>query len=274
MTHNTKFEKQEDHFMPIFWMYTGAFLFSIILLIFTHELGHYFAFRQQGYDAVRISITPFFGTTTSSQEIQTGDAVFIILGGTVFNLTVASCLAIILRRIKTPYLIPLKMYPIMAFLIEGMVILGGLFFDETITDFAMLIQLGWPPIWVGMLGFILIIIGGYLSYEIWALHGIHQGSSPKKLLLLNSQYVFYWLAGYLVSQMILPVQLRSVKEFLAICMVLQWLYLGFRILIAPSIFSRLIKKEMELLPKISLQSSMFSLILGSASWFLSFFVLN
>lgn len=274
MTHNTKFEKQDRHFMPAFWMYTGAFLFSTIFLILIHELGHYIAFRWQGYDAVRISITPFFGTTSSSQEIQTGDAIFIILGGTVFNLTVASLLAIILHRIKSPYFIPLKMYPIMTFLIEGMVILGGLFFDETITDFAMLIELGWSPIWVGMLGLMLIIVGGYLSYELWALQGIHQGCSRKKLLLLNSQYTLYWLAGYLVSQMLLPVELRSVKEFLAICMILHWIYLGIRILIAPSILSRFMKKEMGPIPKISLQSSMFSLILGSASWFLSFLVLN
>lgn len=274
MHKNSTKKQQDEQFIPTFLMYTGAFLFSIILLVFVHELGHFLAFRWKGYEEVIIRITPFFGTTTSSQNIQMGDAEFIILGGTLFNLLVASLLAIILRRIKTPFLIPLKMYPIMAFLIEGMVILGGLFFDQTITDFAMLLEIGWSRILIGILGLTIIFVGGYLSYEMWILLGFTRESPRKKLFWINSQYALYFLAGYLISQMILPIELRSVRELLAICMVLHWLYLGIRILFAPVILAVFELNKVEQFPKISLHSGVFSIILGFSSWVASILVLN
>ena len=273
--HNNSIKKQQDEqFLLTFLMYTGAFLFSIILIILIHELGHFLAFRWKGYQEVSIRITPFFGMTTTRQDFQIEDAVFIILGGTVFNLSMASVLATILRKVKSPYWAPLKIYSSMAFLIEGMVIIAGLFFDQTITDFAMLNEIGWSQIWIGLLGTIFILIGGYLSYKIWILYGIHRENSIKKLLWMNSQYVIYFLAGFLISQSLLPEELSSIKELLAICMVLHWLFLAIRILLAPRILSRLEMGKIRPVPEITHYSSTFNLILGVVSWAASFLVLN
>jgi membrane-associated protease RseP (regulator of RpoE activity) len=273
MNYDSENKFQDTSFKTVFLMYTGAFLFAIILLIFVHELGHYLAFRWKGYEAVSIRITPFFGATSTKQDIQKSDAAFIILGGTVFNLSTAAIFAIIFRKVKSPYLTPLKMYPTMAFLVEGMVIIGGLFFNQTITDFAMLIEMGWPQVWVGTLGLILILIGAYLNYKDWMLFDIYRKNAVRKLLWLNSQYILYSLAGYFVSQLLLPKELLSIKEFLAICMVLHWAYLGIRILLAPRIFHYL-NKTAAPFPKITQHASVIILILGCLSWIASFFILN
>ena len=154
---------------------------------------------------------------------------------------------------------------------EGIVIIGGLFFDEIVTDFAILMEVGWSAIWVSLLGFILILVGGCLSYEIWILHGIHRDSSRKFLFLFNSQYFMYPLVGVLICQILLPIELRSVKEFLAICMVLHWIYLGIRIYLAPRILPVLTNNSAQY-TNISIQSSIFSLFLGCGSWVFSFFI--
>ena len=274
MHNNSIKTQQEEQFLPTFLMYSGAFLFSIILIILIHELGHFLAFRWKGYEEVSIRITPFFGMTTTRQDFQIEDAVFIILGGTVFNLSLASFFAAFLRKVKSPYWAPLRMYSSMTFLIEGMVIIGGLFFDQTITDFAMLNEIGWSKIWIGLLGTILILIGGYLSYKVWMVYGVYQKDSTKKLFWMNSQYIIYFMVGFLVSQTLLPEELSSIKELLAICMVLHWLFLAIRIIIAPGVISRLEMGKEKLVPEISNYSSTFNLLLGVVSWVASFLVLN
>ncbi len=60
----------KGEFTLTFLTYTGAFLFSIILIILVHEVGHFLAFHWQGYDAVSIRINPFMGTTFCKQDIQ------------------------------------------------------------------------------------------------------------------------------------------------------------------------------------------------------------
>ncbi len=134
------------------------------------------------------------------------------------------------------------MYVAMAFLIEGMVIIGGLFFQETVTDFTWLIQLGWSPFLVGFLGIIFVGIGGYLSYEIWIFLGITPESPRILILLLNSPYILYFGLAYLISQMLLPSEISFMKHFLVISLVLHWSYLGLRIMLVPILMPRIQKR--------------------------------
>jgi hypothetical protein len=264
----------EGNFITPFLTYTGAFLLSIILIILIHEVGHFLALRWRGYDSISIRINPFMGTTSCQQDIQERDFIFIVLGGPIFDLSIATLLAIALRFTKSPNWIPVKMYSAMAFLIEGMVIIAGLFFQETITDFAWLISLGLTPIFVGCLGIFLIGFGGLLSYEIWILVGITPESSRKQLILLNGPFFLYGLLGVSMGMAILPIEANFVRKFLAVGMVLHWLYLGIRIILASSIVPRIRERMPGDIPKVAINTSKFSLILGCASWVLSFLVLN
>jgi hypothetical protein len=257
-----------------FWAYTGAFLTAIILLIFIHEAGHYLAYRWRGYDQVHIRINPFTGATIYSQEVDEVDAVFIILGGTVFNLTVASLTALALRSTRNPYWLPLQMYPPTAFLIEGVVILAGLFFQERVTDFAWLVEFGGSPVLVGSLGVVFTAIGGWLTYRVWYLVGIDAGTPYSQLILLNLPFLLYSLLGALIGFAFLQYEMAFLKKFLTATMMLNWLYVGVRIFLARVLLTRI--RTMELGDPLILTkgSSNFSITLGMASWVLSFMVLN
>lgn len=191
--------KFNRNFGQIIGIYAGALLFAVILLILVHEVGHYIAYVWKGYEDASIRITPFFGMISTNQTIQPEDFVFIVLGGTVFNLTLAFLVAMLCRSSKSAYAIPLRMYAVMAFLVEGVVILAGLFFEPTITDFSWLISFGWSLVWVAVLGLVFILIGGYLNYEIWILLGFHQNASLISLLILNSPFLLYFF-GWIFDQ--------------------------------------------------------------------------
>jgi hypothetical protein len=257
--------KSDNKFVWAFLLYTGAFLFSIITTILVHELGHFFAFQLQGYELINIRINPFMGTTSTSQNISPNDFKFIVLGGTIFDLSVAILTAAMLRFTKSPNWLPARMYPATAFLTEGMVIIAGLFFEETITDFAWLISLGWHPIIVGILGTLFITAGGYLTYEIWILIGIDLKNPRMKLWILNIPYLLYGLAGFLIGQAI-TIDLDFFKRFLATCAVLQWLFLVIRIMLYPTFAPIIQKRTINTKPRITLGSSLFSLVLGCVLW--------
>jgi hypothetical protein len=260
--------KSDDTFVQAFLLYTGAFLFSIIMTMLVHELGHFLAFHLRGYEFITIRINPFMGNTSTPQKIFPTDFEFIALGGTIFNLSVATLTAAMLRFTKSPYWLPARMYPATAFLTEGMVIITGLFFEETITDFAWLVSLGWHSIIVGTLGTLFIIAGGYLTYEIWILIGIDLKSPRKQLLILNIPYLIYILAGFLTGQAI-SIDLDFFKRFLAACAVLQWLFLGIRIMLYPTFAPYIQKRTIKTRPRIALGSSIFSFLLGCALWVVS-----
>jgi len=230
-----------------------------------HELGHFLAFQLRGYEFVTIRINPFMGATSTTPNLFPNDFEFIVLGGTIFNLTIATLVTSLLRFTKSPYWLPVKMYPATAFLTEGIVLIAGLFFEETITDFAWLISLGWHPIIVGILGFLFMLAGGYLTYEIWVLIGIDPNSPRMQLAILNIPYLFYGLAGFLIGQAI-SIDLDFFKRFLAACAVLQWLFLGIRILLYPAFAPFIQKRTFRTAPRMALGSSIFSFILGCASW--------
>jgi hypothetical protein len=256
------------------WAYTGAFLTAIILLIFVHEVSHYLAYRWKGYEEVSIRINPFSGTTITSQEVDEADAVFIILGGTVFNLAVASLTALALRSTRSPYWLPLQMYPPTAFLIEGMVILAGLFFQERVTDFAWLVEFGGSPVLVGTLGVVFSAIGGWLTYRVWYLLGIDAETPYRQLISLNLPFLLYSLLGALIGYAFLQYEMVFLKKFLTATMMLHWWYVGVRIFLAPVLLTRI--RTMELGDPLILTkgSSVFSITLGMVSWVLSFIVLN
>jgi len=244
------------------------------MIVLVHEFGHFLAFLWRGYDSISIRINPFMGTTSCAQEILGEDAVFIVLGGTVFNLTIAAICWFILHTTRSPYWIPLKLYSATSYLIEGMVILVGLFFQETVTDFSWLIELGWSPILVGLLGFIFIIIGGLLTYKIWIVSGINQKTSRRLILFLNGPFSVYCLVGLLIGQVILPIELSFFKKFMALSLVFHCLYMGLRIYFAPTLLPRIRNMMAMDIPAPTKNASRFSLILGSVAWVLSFMVLN
>lgn len=254
--------------------YTGAFLFSVILIIAIHEFGHYLAYLWRGYDSVQVMINPFMGATSSVNEIQQEDAVYIILAGTVVNLSVATILALLLQNRTNPSWIPLKMIPATAFLIEGMVIVAGFFIQERVTDFSMLISLGWSPVLVGILGVLILLLGGYLTYGVWLVVGIQPTSSQLELWLFNSGFILYTLAGFLLSEYMLPPEMVLIKRFLRVNFVFHWIYLGIRVYLAP-IFLPMMHHGIQVNSfRLTKRAGMLSIILGVTAWMSSFLLLN
>ena len=273
MIHNLNPRKSDDKFSHAFWTYTGAFLFAVIMIVLLHETGHYLAYRWRGYEA-SIRINPFMGTTTCQQDVQPQDFIYIILGGSVFDLSIAAMVAILLRFARSSTFILLKMYAAMAFLIEGMVLVAGLFFDETITDFSWLISLGYPPIFVGIIGVLLIVVGGFLNYGVWNMVGITPESPRMKILLLNSSFLVYGLVGFVMSLAIFPIELQFFRNFMAISTLLQWLYLSLRIVLNAVFMPRIQRRMRTKHPQMTVKFGRLSMFIGSTSWLISFMVLN
>jgi len=273
MIHYINHQKPNNKFAHAFWAYTGAFLFAVILIVLIHETGHYLAFRWRGYEA-SIRINPFMGTTSCQQEVQSQDLIYIVLGGPVFDLFIAAAVAILLRFVRNTKWILLKTYAAMAFLIEGMVLITGLFFDEVVTDFSWLISFGLHPVLVAALGILLIMIGGFLNYEVWNLVGITSETPRMQIFRLNSPFLIYSLIGFVIGFAILPIELKFFRYFLGLGMLLHSGYLVLRVVINPLImplFQR--RKRDEPLP-ITAELGKFSMVLGCTSWVVSFLILN
>jgi len=265
--------KTEFKFKDVFWTYTGAFMLSVIMIVLIHETGHYLAFRWRGYDAT-IRINPFMGVTSSQQNVQTQDFPYIVLGGPVFDLIIASFFAVLLRAKRNPYWIPMKMYAATAFLIEGMVLITGLFFQETVTDFSWLISKGLSPIFVGGLGIFLILIAGLLTYSVWEMIGVTATTNRWKVLLLNSSLFLYVLTGFMIGRAIALIAPSFVLRFLLIAMLFHWGYLALRVVLNPLIMSLIQRHQAEPPALVSAKLSRLSMALGGVSWVLSFLVLN
>ena len=273
MIHNKEFQKSNSKFSHVFWAYTGAFLFAVILIVLIHETGHYLAFRWHGYDA-SVRINPFMGKTSCQQEVQSQDLIYIFFSGPVFQLLIAAAVAILLRFARNTNWILLKMYAAMAFLVEGMVLINGLFFDEVVTDFSWLIYFGLHPMLVAALGILLIMIGGFLNYEVWNLVGITSETPRMQIFLLNSPFLIYGLVGFVMGFAILPIELKFFGYFLGLAVLLHSIYLALRVALNPFImplFQR--RKRDESLP-ITAKIGKFSMVLGCTSWIVSFLVLN
>ena len=273
MIHNKELQKSNSKFSHVFWAYTGAFLFAVILIVLIHETGHYLAFRWRGYEA-SVRINPFMGTTSCQQEIQPQDLIYIVLGGPVFDLSLAAAVAILLLFARNTNWILLKMYAAMAFLIEGMVLITGLFFDEVVTDFSWLISFGLHPVLVAALGILLIMIGGFLNYEVWNLVGITSETSRMQIFLLNSPFLLYSLVGFAMGFAILPSELKFFRYFLGLAVLLHSLYLALRVAINPFIMPLFQRRKLDKYLPITANLGKFSMVLGCTSWIVSFLVLN
>ncbi|NIS47710.1 MAG: hypothetical protein GWN61_17740 [candidate division Zixibacteria bacterium] len=273
MKNNSNPNKIESRFSHVFWTYTGTLLLAVTLVVLLHETGHYLAYRWRGY-AASVHINPFMGATSTRQTVQPEDFVYIILGGTVFNLSLASIAAILLRYAKNINWILIKMYATMAFLIEGMVLIAGLFFEETVTDFSWLISLGVHPVFVGILGVLLIVIGGLLNYGAWRSVGVTPQSPRWQILLLNTSFLVYVLAGFAIGMVISPIDIQFIRRFLFVAMLLHWLYLGLRVILNPYIMPRLQRRMQTGHLELTGNSGRLSMALGCASWVISFLILN
>ena len=257
-----------------FWTYTGSFLFALILIVIIHEFGHAIAYLMQGYTSISITINPFMGVTSTTETVQLSDAAFIALGGTIFNLSIALLLALILHFIKNPAWIPLKMYSAMAFLIEGMVMVAGVFFEEIVSDFQWMVSFGWSPVLVFILGLVILFIGSYLMYELWILLGIGQESTRSWILVFNSSFLLYFIIPAIITPILIPAEMDFISRFVIVLMILHWIWLGIRIILAPIILAKINPLLPKDIPPIDKVTCIFTLILGVLSWIASFVFWN
>ena len=225
--------------------YLGSLLVAVCLLIPIHEFGHAIAYAIKGYENITISINPFMGITSTSETIQMEDAFLIAAGGTIFDILIAILIAGIFWKFSSPYLLPLKMYPVMAFLIEGVVILAGFFFSDSYTDFAILIDLGFPVFVVGIISAVLILGGLFGMYQIWGLLGIQREDSFLKVLLVNIVYPLYFGVAYVVMGVLIGSFVGDIQILMLISLVI---HIGLLLLLT-SLHKVILPKFVKILPK-------------------------
>ncbi len=254
--------------------YFGSFLAAICLLIAIHEVGHALAFLISGYGNISITVNPFMGVTSTTDTVQVEDAFLIAAGGTIFDIIIALLIALILWKFSSNFLLPLKMYSVLAFLTEGVVIFAGFFFNETYTDFAILIELGLPAIIVGIISAVLLLIGGFGMYEIWRLLGIKSEDSFFKVILINAAYPLYFGTAFVIMGLILGSSIGNIKILLLIDFVTHLVLLIVLTLIKRPILSRIRKILPKNIKSVDTKICIYSLILGFALIGLSLSFLN
>lgn len=249
------------------WLvYIGLFLVAVLGIILVHEFGHYLAFRLRGYEMVTIRFNPFMGATSSPQEIQPEDMAWIVLGGTIFNLSVAGIAA--QRASKTGGILRglLRMYAAHAFLIEGTVVLAGFFVEETVTDFSWLMVLGVPPVLVACLGAGFVAVAGALLIRLWGDFG---GHTRVRQALLSATVVLYLLVGAVMASAIGSITPSFIRQFMVIENILLTGFLAGLIVLIPLVRSRMEDRPVEQKQPYSLRTGIFWILTGMAAWVLS-----
>lgn len=216
-----------------FWLYSTSFLSAIIMVITVHECGHALMLKIYGYGGITIRINPFMGVTSTTSIVHPSHILGVVLGGPVLDLICATLVSKILVNTRLPGWLILKTYGVQAFVIEGIVIVGGLFFSETLTDFSFLQLYGWPDFVIALIGVGIISVGMWLTYRLWGEFGFTDQSSRGRLVLFNSVLLVYHGLSFTVSNALIPESEAMIRRFMGIIFIVQFVYLGIRIALAP-----------------------------------------
>ena len=166
----------------------GAWAFTWCLSVTVHEIGHAIAYSIVKLPDIKIIVHPFdlSHTTTSLDKVPFGRP-FIDYMGPLFNLLCATVITLILWRKRSPFLVPLLMWPANAFLQEGVAVFIGIaeYFGGSYDDWGMVMRAGIPPIVVAIIGILFIVIGIAFLNMLMPLMNISPTDPFWKRLMIN-----------------------------------------------------------------------------------------
>jgi hypothetical protein len=177
-------------------IFLGSTFFAFCLLVLIHETGHALALLILGFPDISLVITPFYGITRSSGTITMDVAPFISVAGPVFDLIIASTILIIFWRKRSTNLLPLLIYGGTAFLTEGIVMLNTFFTSTILTDWDVILFVGFSPYLFTFLTVLVLLIGSFMIYLIWPLVGISNKDSFSKKFYINLGYFIFLLLSF------------------------------------------------------------------------------
>jgi len=197
-----------------FLIFTGGYFFAVCFIIPIHEIGHALSMVFLGVEGVKITFNPFNGNTTYDGTISDANMNLVLLGGFLFDITVATILIIISFLEKLKNILLLRFIGFVAYFIEGTVALGTLTTSIIITDWAGLVYLGLPSIFVLIIGIVLVVVASAILFTIWSLLDLSHESSFIKLILISMGFLIHNLFSFVIAIILLSTDDSDIGNFM------------------------------------------------------------
>ncbi|MFX1380284.1 MAG: hypothetical protein ACFFA4_14445 [Promethearchaeota archaeon] len=174
----------------------GAYIFSYCLGLTFHESGHAIALSIVGISDIKIYVHPFALSHCESGPITPEVMPFTGAMGPLFNVLCSFIVTLSVWHKRNPKLLPLLMCAGTAFMAEGVATFISLIELPLLTDWGILIIIGGaPPIIIGILGIIFIIIGSIFLLLLLPLENISNHHSFWKLISISLGFSLYFLTS-------------------------------------------------------------------------------
>ncbi len=172
----------------------SSFILAYCLQITIHEFGHYFAGLLVGAEGGKIILHPFLNSKVIFQSVPSVQSqVFIGMMGVITDMLFATTFAFLAWRKKNVFTLPLLMWGAIAFIGEGIGMLGNIAaLPYSFDDVGQLVLLDISPKPLIPLSIVFVIIGLIMMVLIMPISGI----SPKDLFLKKLVAFFCCLPLY------------------------------------------------------------------------------
>ncbi|MGB3703323.1 MAG: hypothetical protein WA997_18835 [Anaerolineales bacterium] len=163
----------------------SSFILAYCLQITVHELGHYFAGLLVGAEGGKIFLHPFLNSKVVFQSVPSVPSqVFIGMMGVVTDILLATTFAFLAWRKTNVFTLPLVMWGSIAFIGEGIGMLGNIAaLPYSFDDVGQLMLLDISPKPLIPLSIVFVIIGLIMMILIMPISGISPKDSFLKKLI-------------------------------------------------------------------------------------------
>jgi len=199
----------------------SSFVLAYCLQTVVHELGHYLAGLAAGAQGGRIHLHPFLNSKVTFTSVPSVSAqVAIGLMGVIADIVLATTFALVAWRRKSALTLPLMMWGAIAFIGEGIGMLGNIAaLPHSFDDVGQLMLLDISPKPLIPLCIAFVIVGLMLMVMAMPIAGISpRDSALKKLLAFFCGLPLYFAVAVLYLKALHPqeVDIRDVrmKQFL------------------------------------------------------------
>lgn len=191
---------------------TSSFILAYCLQITVHELGHYFAGWFTGAEGWRIILHPFLNSQVIFARVPSvSSQVFIGIMGVIMDLALAIPFALFAWRKKNAFHLPLLMWGAIAFIGEGIGMLGNIAaLPYSYDDVGQLMLIDISPTPLIPLSIIFIVSGLIMMILIMPLSGVSlEDSFLKKLIAFFCCLPLYFTLAILYIKVFDPQNLDT-----------------------------------------------------------------
>lgn len=190
----------------------SSFILAYCLQITVHELGHYFAGWFTGTEGGRIILHPFLNSQVIFARVPSvSNQVFIGIMGVIMDLALAIPFALFAWRKKNAFTLPLLMWGAIAFIGEGIGMLGNIAaLPYSYDDVGQLMLIDISPTPLILLSIIFVISGLIMMILIMPLSGVSpEDSFLKKLIAFFCCLPLYFTLAILYIKVFDPQNLDT-----------------------------------------------------------------